>query len=52
VNTRTASSIGLVLGTVFILMGVGTSTSSLWMLGGIILAIGIVSSPKKSSNGS
>lgn len=41
-----APLIGLVLGTVFIIMGFGSGNSAIWMLGFIVLAIGLVKHKK------
>ena len=40
-KTRDAELVGLVLGVVLIVMGVATSNSGIWILGGIVLAIGL-----------
>lgn len=37
-----AAQIGLVLGAIFIVMGLGSSNSTMWMLGAIVLAIGLL----------
>ena len=45
-----AAQIGLVVGIVFIIMGLAYSNAGVWMLGLIFLAIGIVSRLKKPSS--
>jgi hypothetical protein len=40
---KTASEAGIVLGVVFLIMGFTYGNSGIWMLGGIFLAIGLVS---------
>ena len=44
-----AAQVGLVLGAIFIVMGLGSSNSTMWMLGAIVLAIGLVSARTKRS---
>ena len=49
-NSKATAQIGLVLGIVFIVMGLAYSTSSLWMLGGILLAIGLSAKFRKTDS--
>ena len=38
---KTSSSVALVLGAVFIILGLLYGNSALWILGGIVLALGL-----------
>lgn len=46
-----AAEVGLVLGIVFIIMGLAYSNNALWILGGIVLAIGLTARLKGRSGG-
>lgn len=46
---RKAPEIGLVLGLVFVIMGVASSRSGVWMLGLIFLAVGLYENSRKGN---
>jgi len=40
-NLKQPSSVGIVLGAVFVIMGFARSNAGIWILGGILLAFGL-----------